>query len=250
MTNWGLDETGERNASLAAHRGEQYLKDCGKREPPVVPGETREGTEWIREALSNKRTLVVLSQPEDEAAEPLIVVPTPLTHQDAGTVILDKELRKELRKETEKGKKPRRSERIKNTGQDKGITFERPKIPTKPRKRSRTETPSLERTASQDSCTQRNPFRPSEGYTPGIPKRTDIAQPQTETRTETQSDEIAFLKLVLAKTDHAIHGTAAKRIVTGIYDFLAQKVLGLDNKGKAGRTTGTATQKDNSRTLN
>ena len=113
----------------------------------------------------------------------------------------------------------------KHQEQEGEITSERPNPTTRARKRPR-ETPSTptERSPSQDCCTQRNPlnvpFRPSAGYTP--PPLPQAGHAETTLPQANRSDEIAFLKLVLAKTDHATHGTAARRIVTGIYDFLAR----------------------------
>ena len=191
-TTWELDQKEEEKVTLATYEGEQWLKKWGGI-PPVVAGKSQKDKTWIHNMLTDiDTTAVVSSHPEV-----MIVAPTPSGHQDAGTIILDPVARKQ-------------DENKKRRDKGKGKLFRTSPPVTRSRKRVRQESlgEQLQRSASQDSCSPRdphqsptylagtqdrhlglddpatpvknNPFRPSEGYTP-LGGHTAIRHTETET---------------------------------------------------------------------
>lgn len=142
-------------------------------------------------------------------------------HQDAGTIKLNPELRNETdKKERNKGK-----EKISRTS---------PPV-TRARKRHRPETVDETRTASQDSCTPRNPlqaFRPSEGCTPCPPRPGPSKAPgQSQHTTEVRGEkEIGLIRTALELTNHPTHDRGARRLIWGIIDLLQKGALEFSTK--------------------
>ena len=88
-TEWEITEAEEFTVSLAAHRGEEWLKkrETTERKAAIEKGQDRSGEdrEWISGMLAKDSTKIVSSQ------QVVIVAPTPSGHQDAGTIKLDPE---------------------------------------------------------------------------------------------------------------------------------------------------------------
>lgn len=89
-TEWEISEEEEFKVTLAAHRGEDWIKkrDALRRKPALEKGPSG-NSEWIRAMLAKNSTKLVTSQ-----ESPVLVASTPEEHQDAGTIKLDPEKRK------------------------------------------------------------------------------------------------------------------------------------------------------------
>ena len=113
-TEWEITEEEEFTVTLAAHKGEEWIKnrETMKRKTAMEKGQHRSGEdrEWISKMLAKDSTKIVSSQ------QVVIVAPTPSGHQDAGTIKLDPEAR---RKE-EEGKEKEKEEKNEKGG-GKGI---------------------------------------------------------------------------------------------------------------------------------
>ena len=217
----------------------------------VTQNRSGEDREWIAKMLAKDSTRIVSSQ------QVLIVAPTPSGHQDAGTIKLDPEARrkeevgreKEKKKENNKAGKEVGKGKTREKGKGKGKIFRSEPPVTRARKRSRKEDESPEtRTASQDSCTLRNPlrpptppvptfsagtqerhlgldtpatpaknnpFRPSEGYTPPPPH----PPPATDENTTKAANTIALIKTALGLTKDIEHKTPAKKLIWGLVEL-------------------------------
>ena len=170
-TEWEITEAEEFTVSLTAHKGEEWIKareTMKGRKPTLEKGQERSGEdrEWISKMLAKDSTRIVSLQ------QVVIVAPTPSAYQDAGTIKLDPEGKRkeeeEKEKEKHKGKgKGIETEKGKGIGKGKGKA---PKTPlwdtnrtsppvTRARKRARQTTLAESYTASQDSCTPRNPLQ-------------------------------------------------------------------------------------------
>ena len=244
-TEWEITEAEETTVTIAAHKGEEWIKkrDLLKRKPAMEPGPNRSGEDrqWIKEMLEKSSVRIVTSQ---EADEVVIVASTSPDHQDAGTIKLDKEAREEAEKE--KGKAaaepvPNQAARSKGKGKGKAGKTSRTTPPvTRARKRARQTNTEGSRTASQDSCTPRNPLEGEratsniatadtgettgnarekhgheEGYTP--PSTQEAAQIAETGRARTQ---IEFIQQLLATQD-----PRAKGIIRQILQLIQEKAL-------------------------
>ena len=182
-TEWEITEAEEFTVSMAAHKGEEWIRDreTMKRKTVMEEGQKRSGEdrEWISKMLAKDSTRIVSSQ------QVIIVAPTPSGHQDAGTIKLDPERRRkeeEEKKEEEKEKEKENDKegkeigtgkgKGKGRGKGKGKVFRTSPPVTRARKRSRKEESPGTRTTSQDSCTPRNPLRsptpPAPTFSAGI----------------------------------------------------------------------------------
>ena len=169
-TEWEITEAEEHIVTIAAHKGEEWIKkrELQKRKPAMEKGPTRSGEdrEWIKEMLTKTSTRIVSQEDEitktptaPQKEEVVIVAPTPLGHQDAGTIKLDQEARKAAEREkvaTAEGKKGSKGKGKARTPPPAMRTS--PPV-TRARKRARQTTATDSRTASQDSCTPRNPLQ-------------------------------------------------------------------------------------------
>ena len=228
-TNWGMNKEQEEKVTLAAHRGESWLK---KGKYNVTAGDkNRDMDDILGKVFASKAAKLVSSQPN---SEPALVAATQPTHQDAGSITLDPEARKEVeknknaRKQTEK----RKEQKIFRTS---------PPV-TRSRKRLRQATTTESRTASQDSCTPRDPlekphqpFRPSEGYTPPPP-------PQPKIWTEGEQ-EIFFIRKALELTNDPTHEKAARKLIWGFMELMDAGVISNINSKDLGKIDREAIQK-------
>ena len=184
----------------------------------------------------------ILSQEEPEV---VLLAPTPSGHQDAGSIKLDPEAREKAEKE--KGTAKTKTTTIpRNKGKKAPQTS--PPV-TRARKRARQVATSETRTASQDSCTPRNPlqgemptfsagtqdrhlgldilgtpaknnnpFRPSEGYTPPPPR--PPPQPTANNGENMIINTLALIKTALGLTKDIEHETPAKKFVWGLVELV------------------------------
>ena len=191
-TEWEITEAEEFKVSLAAYKGEEWIKNretLGRR-PTMEKGQNRSGEdrEWIAKMLAKDSTRIVSSQ------QVIIVAPTPSGHQDMGTIRLDPEARRKVEegkekeggKENDKGKEigKNRAEREKVTthtsrkGKGRAPQTGRTTPPiTRARKRARQANAAESHTASQDSCTPRNLLQ--DNGTPDVPHGGDTAPHST-----------------------------------------------------------------------
>ena len=236
-TNWNLEEKGEERVTLAAYRGEEWIKEREKTNNPLEIHASQGDKEWVKSLLGKETThLVSLRSPEAqdtearwikarqerekeqkekeqkekekeqwtktewvksklEQDETLLVAPTPTGHQDAGTIRVNPEAR--IQADKNKAVKEKVTAHTNKKGKGRAPKAGRTSPPvTRARKRARQANTTDSCTASQDSCTPRNPlqdnsapnplqteeedpgtptppynpprrpFRPSKGYTP------------------------------------------------------------------------------------
>ena len=67
---WGMNEEQERKVTLAAHRGEEWLK---KRNHTLVAGDSKDTDDILSKVFASRVSKLVSSQPEPE---PILVAPT------------------------------------------------------------------------------------------------------------------------------------------------------------------------------
>ena len=223
-TEWEINKTEEDLVTIAAHKGEEWLKEREKqgKKPTLRKGteRTRNDKAWISQMLGKGSTKVVASQNEGV----VLLAPTPSGHQDAGTIKVNPEARKQSEK--------RREKKI----------FRTSPPATRSRKRARQATMTESRTASQDSCTPRNPqvntknredgtsdptptppmnpnppFRHSEGYTPPPPR------PQAFPAEGEQ--EMHFIRQALKLANDPTHEKAARKLIWGFMELLDAGVI-------------------------
>ena len=132
-TNWGMNKEQEEKVTLAAHRGENWLK---KGKYKVTAGDKDKNVDDILgKVFASRAAKLVASQPEPDV--PALVATTQLAYQDAGTITLDPAARKKAEAEAEAGGKKNRGKKDneKKNKEKKTFTFSPPL--TRARKRMR-----------------------------------------------------------------------------------------------------------------
>ena len=69
-TNWNLDEKGEERVTLAAHRGEEWIKEREKSKNPLEIRASQGDKEWVKSLIGKDSVhLVSLRSPEAQDTE-------------------------------------------------------------------------------------------------------------------------------------------------------------------------------------